>query len=56
MNLAVAAQATLIVTRDNKLLNLMDAGRPEANQFQARFPFLRILNLVQFLHAIRVER
>ena len=56
VNLALAAQAALIVTRDNDLLDLMDVGRTEGNDFQARFPTLTILNSVQFLHTIRVRQ
>ena len=49
VNLAIAADAKLIVSRDKDLLDLMDASRPEANDFQMRYPSLRILDPVGFL-------
>ncbi len=52
VNLALAADAKLIVSRDKDLLDLMDATNPEAVAFQTRFSFLRILDPVAFLHEI----
>ncbi len=49
VNLAIAANAKLIVSRDRDLLDLMDLTKPEAAEFQKRFPLLRILNPVAFL-------
>ncbi len=49
VNLALFAAATVIVSRDNDLLDLMDGSRPEGADFQARFPQLRILTPVRFL-------
>ncbi|HMN41405.1 MAG TPA: putative toxin-antitoxin system toxin component, PIN family [Phycisphaerales bacterium] len=49
VNLALAAGATLIVSRDNDLLALADAARPEGREFRARFPSLRILRPHEFL-------
>jgi putative PIN family toxin of toxin-antitoxin system len=43
VNLALATNSRLIVTRDGHLLNLMDAARPEAKEFQRLFPTLVIL-------------
>lgn len=43
INLAVAVDARLVVTRDNHLLNLMDSTRWEARDFVVRFPLLRII-------------
>jgi len=54
VNLALAAEATVIVSRDKDLLSLMESGRPEAAAFQVRFPFLRILDPVQFLKEPRM--
>lgn len=56
VNLALAVQATLIVTRDNDLLDLMDAARREGRDFQTRFPSIRIVNPVQFLSETRVRQ
>jgi putative PIN family toxin of toxin-antitoxin system len=52
VNLALAADAKLIVTRDKDLLDLMDPTKPEAAEFQRRFPSLRILDPVAFLREI----
>jgi predicted nucleic acid-binding protein len=49
VNLAVAAQANLIVSRDKDLLDLGNPARPESTEFHRRFPTLRILEPVQFL-------
>jgi putative PIN family toxin of toxin-antitoxin system len=43
VNLALATNAELIVSRDRQLQNLMDATRPEGADFVARFPQLRII-------------
>ena len=52
VNLALAADAKLIVSRDKDLLDLMDSTKPEAAEFQKRFPTLRILNPVGFLREV----
>ena len=52
INLALAADARLIVSRDKDLLDLMDATKPEAAEFQQRYPSLRILSPVGFLREI----
>ena len=46
------ADAKRIVSRDKDLLDLMDAMKPEAADFQGRFPLLRILDPVSFLREI----
>ncbi|MGD0140258.1 MAG: putative toxin-antitoxin system toxin component, PIN family [Tepidisphaeraceae bacterium] len=56
VNLALAAEAKLIVSRDRDLLDLMDESRPEARIFQQRFPSLRILEPVQFLRELTAEK
>ena len=43
VNLAIAAGASLIVSRDNDLLDLMNPQKPEGHDFLARFAHLRIL-------------
>lgn len=43
INLALAAGATLVVSRDKDLLALRDLSFPESRQFAERFPDLRIL-------------
>jgi putative PIN family toxin of toxin-antitoxin system len=52
VNLAVAARANLIVSRDKDLLDLADATRLEAIEFHRQFPTLRILEPVQFLREL----
>src|SRR5665213_840140 len=52
VNLALAANAKRIVSRDNDLLDLMDITRPQGVDFQKQYPALRILNPVGFLHEI----
>jgi putative PIN family toxin of toxin-antitoxin system len=52
INLAVASDTKLIVSRDNDLLELMDRSKPESAQFQEQFPMLRILDPVSFLKEI----
>ena len=52
VNLAVAADATLIVSRDKDLLDLMDSTKPEAAAFQKNYPALRILTPVGFLREV----
>lgn len=52
VNLALAADARLIVSRDKDLLDLMDSSKPEAAEFQKAYPTLRILDPVGFLREI----
>jgi putative PIN family toxin of toxin-antitoxin system len=52
VNLALKADARLIVSRDRHLLMLADAGRKEGQEFQARFPALRILDPVELLREL----
>lgn len=52
INLALAAQASLIVSRDRDLLDLMDEGRSEGRDFRSRFPYLRILDPIAFLREL----
>jgi putative PIN family toxin of toxin-antitoxin system len=49
LNLAVAAGARYLVTRDNDLLDLMDESNPTGKDFRERFPQLTILDPVAFL-------
>lgn len=43
IDLAVAANAALVVSRDQDLLSLRDASTDDGRAFQARFPWLAIL-------------
>ena len=49
VNLALKADAKLIVSRDRHLLMLSDAARKEGQEFRSRFPNLRILDPVELL-------
>lgn len=56
VNLALAAGATLIVSRDKDLLELMDSTQPAGRDFRARFPALRIVAPPEFLVEVAGER
>ena len=49
IDLAAAVQADYLVTRDKDLLSLATEHSIEAKEFRQRFPFLRIVNPVDFL-------
>lgn len=52
VNLALKADARLIVSRDRHLLMLADANRKEGKDFQARFPGFRIIDPVELLREL----
>ena len=54
VNLALAADAKLIVSRDRDLLDLMDLAKPEAAEFQKRYPTIQILDPVGFLREVGI--
>lgn len=49
VNLALATDSELVVTRDHHLLGLMDAGTEDGKAFREQFPRLRVLRPVEFL-------
>ncbi len=49
LNLAVAANASVIVSRDNDLLDLMNLNNPDGTAFRAAHPTIAILDPVAFL-------
>lgn len=53
VNLAIAAAASLIVSRDKDLLDLMRPGSADGTALRRRFPTLRIVDPVAFLREIR---
>jgi putative PIN family toxin of toxin-antitoxin system len=55
VDLAVAAQAKLIVSRDRDLLSLNDVTTVEGQDFKRRFPELEILTPTELLKALREE-
>ena len=56
VNLAIAADARLIVSRDKDLLDLMHEARADGLDFRIRFPTLRILDPVRFLTEVDVRK
>lgn len=53
VNLALAAGARYLVTRDKDLLDLMDETREEGKAFRERYPALTILDPATFLGELR---
>jgi putative PIN family toxin of toxin-antitoxin system len=56
VNLALAAAATYLVSRDNDLLDLMDWDTDTGREFQKRFKSLRILTPETFLDQTQSRR
>ena len=56
INLALAAKADYLVSRDNDLLDLMNESQQIGRDFRARFPLLNILDPVTFLRKLSDER
>ncbi len=52
LNLAIAANATFLVSRDNDLLDLMDWNQEEGRDFMKRFRSLKIVDPVTFLQKV----
>ena len=52
INLALATQSKLVVSRDRHMLALIDAATPEGRAFVQRFPDLRVLKPVDFLREL----
>ena len=52
INLAVAAKAEYLVSRDKDLLDLADDYTDEAKEFRRRFRFLSIIGPLEFLNKI----
>lgn len=52
INLALAAKANYLVSRDNDLLDLMSWEKEEGRKFQKRFRFLKIVTPEGFLREI----
>jgi predicted nucleic acid-binding protein len=55
VDLALAAQAKLIVSRDLDLLFLGDPSTPEGRDFQARFPDVEILTPTELLRLLNLR-
>ncbi len=52
LNLAIAARADYLVTRDRDLLDLMTGHAAECKEFRQRFRILKIIEPVEFLRAV----
>ena len=52
INLAIAARAPYVVTRDKDLLDLM-SDRPDGIEFRRRFPALKIVDPATFVGEIK---
>jgi len=53
VNLALAVDAKLIVSRDRHLLNLNNPAKPWSANFRARYPDMRIISAERLLGEIR---
>lgn len=53
INLAIVAGAKFIVSRDNDLLDLMKPDKQAANEFQRRFPMLKIIQPYDLLTEVQ---
>lgn len=49
INLAIVANASYLVSRDQDFLDLMTASTDVARQFRSRFPFLRMMKAADFI-------
>lgn len=49
INLAIVANASYLVSRDQDLLDLMTTSTDVARQFRLRYPFLRIMKAADFI-------
>ena len=49
INLAIIANATYLVSRDQDLLDLVTTSTDVARQFRSRYPFLKILKAADFV-------
>lgn len=55
INLAIVANATYLVSKDDDLLDLMSADTDVARRFRVRYPFLRILRAADFVREIESQ-
>ncbi len=56
LNLAIVANATYLVSRDQDILDLMTTSADVARQFRSRYPFLRILKAADFVSEIGSQK
>jgi putative PIN family toxin of toxin-antitoxin system len=55
INLAIAARADVIVTRDNDLLSLSTGADDLGRDFRARYPLINVIDPVEFLRRVRLS-
>jgi putative PIN family toxin of toxin-antitoxin system len=53
INVAIVANASYLVSRDQDLLDLMTPSTDVARQFRSRYPFLRIMKAADFIAEMR---
>jgi predicted nucleic acid-binding protein len=56
LNLAIAAKAAFLVSRDRDLLDLMTGHDAESKQFRQRFRFLKVMEPGDFLKEVEKAR
>jgi len=56
INLAIAARANFLVSRDRDLLDLMTGHDLDSKQFRQRFRFLRIIEPASLLQEVKLSR
>ena len=56
INLAIVANASYLVSRDQDLLDLMATSTEVARQFRSRYPFLRIMKAADFIAEMESDR
>jgi uncharacterized protein len=56
VNLALAAGAEFIVSRDRHLLNLGNPDKPWSAEFRARFPNMRVIAPEELLRVVRQDQ
>ena len=49
INLAIIANASYLVSRDQDFLDLMTTSTDVARQFRSRYPFLRMMKAADFI-------
>jgi len=55
VDLAIATNSSLVVSRDRHLLDLMDQSRTDGKDFFQRFPHLKVVTPDNFVRQLRAE-
>ena len=56
INLAIITRAEYIVTFDKDLLDLMKEDNQNGRSFRQKYPFLKIINPIDFISIIETQR